>query len=293
MPPPLTTVIDRARQGDAQAIAHLLTRALNHHGIVARGHWQGLQLHLDLEAASAIPPSPMVSYIRRGLQRLGPACPLELVWVSGRRVGQSSADWRESFELGNGLSSPSAKASAAAADTLSEPLLGEGSALPQAPHPADHSPSPTASPLNAAELTEGSAVEPAPAYLSDVTLVALAHLAPLLSYLLVGTQWLGGWPLFWGGSFLLPWRVVFPLLLLLVNGVGANTTDMQRQTKAALNFQLTMLIAWTVTILLMFILLGFLFVVPLALFEIISCVVAAVRVLEGKPARYLAIRFVS
>jgi uncharacterized Tic20 family protein len=126
--------------------------------------------------------------------------------------------------------------------------------------------------------------------------VALAHLAPVLSYLVLGSQWLGGWPLFWGGSFLLPCRVVAPLVLLLVKGTGASAASdaayVQHQAKAALNFQLTTFIAWVVTIALMFVLVGFLLVVPLALFEIVSCIVAAVRVSEGKPVNYVTIRFV-
>jgi hypothetical protein len=108
----------------------------------------------------------------------------------------------------------------------------------------------------------------------------------------VGSQWLGGWPLFWGGSFLLPWRVAAPLALLLIHSPGPGGSPTQRQAKAALNFQLTMLIAWVVTIALMFVLVGFLLVIPLALLEIICCVVAAVNATEGKPARYPAIPFV-
>lgn len=95
---------------------------------------------------------------------------------------------------------------------------------------------------------------------------------------------------------MLPWRVVAPLVLLLVKGTGAsaasNAAYVQRQAKAALNFQLTMFIAWVVTLALMFVLVGFLLVVPLALVEIVSCIVAAVRASEGKPVNYVAIRFV-
>ncbi|MEO1070208.1 MAG: DUF4870 domain-containing protein [Cyanobacteria bacterium J06638_6] len=133
--------------------------------------------------------------------------------------------------------------------------------------------------------------------LSDTTLTALVHLVPLVSYLVIGGQWLGGWPLFWGGSFLLPWRVAAPLVMLVVRGGAPDAisrpTDVQHQAKAALNFQLTMVIAWVVTIALMFILVGFLLVIPLALVEMVNCIIAGVQAAEGKPARYLvAIRFV-
>lgn len=274
MAPPLSTVIERARQGDARAIAHLLTRSLVDQGIVARGQWQGTQLHLDLEAEDTIDQRRILLHIRRGLQRLDLTCPVEAVWVSSRRVGQQAVDWQESFGI---------------------PTVFTPAESPLAPlSPPSPEPSPKPETGSRAELSpEGNALEPPPPFLSDTALATMVHLTPLFSYLIVGSQWIGGWPLFWGGSFLLPWRVVAPLVLLLVTGTGAETAGLQHQTKAALNFQLTMLIAWLVTIMLMIILVGFVLVVPLALLEIISCIVAAVRVSEGKPAHYIAaIRFV-
>lgn len=290
---PLSALVERARQGDARAIAHLITRSLASQGIVARGQWQGTQLHLALEAEAPISQAQVVPHIRRGLRRLGLVCPVETVWVTGRRVGQGTTDWQESFGL-DSVFIP-AVVNPGAVKSLENP--------PENPPKQPYDPS-SREPLSpgpggeAAASSSGTAhlpvhPEPRPAYLSDQMLVTLAHLMPLFSYLMVGTQWLGGWPLFWGGSFLLPWRVVAPLLLLLVKGTGAETADLQQQAKAALNFQLTMVIAWLVTLALMFVLVGFLLVIPLALVEITSCIVAAVRALEGKPARrYAAIRFV-
>ncbi|MBE9137587.1 DUF4870 domain-containing protein [Nodosilinea sp. LEGE 07088] len=291
----MTTLIDRARQGDAQAIAHLLTQSMARQGIVARGYWLGVQLCLELEAPTPISQALVVPRIQRGLERLNLTCPLETVWVSGWQVGAATAEWQTGFALG--ATGPSAVASSAVLASPSPSTSGDGTRIPP----------PTGTASSTDPQSDRSAIaSPAPdrldpeadsIALSDTTLMALVHLAPLVSYLVIGGQWLSGWPLFWGGSFLLPWRVVAPLVLLLVKGGApdaiSRSADVQRQAKAALNFQLTMVIAWVVTIALMFILVGFLLVIPLALVEMVSCIIAAVQVSEGRSARYLGtIRFV-
>lgn len=308
---PLSALLDRARQGDAQAIAHLLSQSLADQGIVAQGQWQGDQLQLTLEAHTAIPQPSVVSHIQRGLQRLGIVYPVESVQVTARQVGAPTADWQASFGLGESAgpakSAPEGGRSGANTSALSEPDLAEnlGAARqPGAVSPGDGAASPASSPSPQPDPRPDPRLEAAAASaetqrttLSDTTLVTLAHLAPLVSYLVVSSQWLGGWPVFWGGSFLLPWRVVLPLVLLLAKGGRAapdlGPIDVQQHAKAALNFQLTMVIAWMITIALMFVLVGFLLVVPLGLLEVVSCIVAAVRASEGKPVRYVgAIRFV-
>ncbi|MGB6016848.1 MAG: hypothetical protein WBG32_19095, partial [Nodosilinea sp.] len=100
---PLSTLIARARAGDARAIAGLITRSLVTQGIVAQGQWQGTQLYLDLESDAAIDQRQVVPQIRRGLLRLGLTCPVDTVWVTARRVGWDEADWRESFSLNGAL----------------------------------------------------------------------------------------------------------------------------------------------------------------------------------------------
>lgn len=302
MPTPISTLVAQARQGDARAIAQLLTPSLAP-GVVARGQWRGTTLHLDLEAGTAIPQNLVVPHIRRGMMRLGLTCPIDGVCVSGRQTGADNADWQESFSLKDAPTPADAQAAGSAKEG--------GSAAPTAENPGATSLSQDApaggavpSPMDSPSSPRSSADKNRTG-LSDTTLVALAHLVPLVSYLAIGSQWLGGWPLLWGSSFLLPWRVVLPLVLLLVKGAGPasnpnadpsgapNSTFTQSQAKEALNFQLTMLIAWIVTIALMFILVGFLLVVPLALIEIVSCIVAATQAAEGKPVRYaIALRFV-
>lgn len=292
---PLSTLIGQARAGDAHAIARLITRALAAQNIVAQGQWQSVQLHLVLESDTAIDQRQVVPQIRRGLKRLGLTCPVDTVWVTARRVGWTEADWRDSFSLDGSSLSPNDIAAAASGSSSLQALAAD-------PLDATRSPTP-GSDLRLAQTAadhfdaDFDTDDPAQATaLSDTTLVALTHLAPVVSYLVLGSQWLGGWPLLWSGSFLLPWRVVAPLVLLLIKGSGvsnsASAAFVQQQSKTALNFQLTMFVAWVVTLALMFVLVGFLLVVPLALFEIVSCIVVAVRAAAGKPGRYVAIRFV-
>ncbi|WOD38428.1 DUF4870 domain-containing protein [Nodosilinea sp. E11] len=307
---PLSTLIDRARQGDACAIAQLITRSLANQGVVARGQWQGTQLIFDLEADRPVAQRQVVPHICRGLERLELTCPIDTVSVIARRTDQAAIDWRESFSLQTGVGL--AVAGPEPSDAPEDPVLSDrrrpdrdssasGSPVPFSVPPSLLPPDRVVSTFHAETTESDTPAPPAPnpdlkpSALSGKTLAALMHLTPLLSYLVVGSQWLGGWPLFWGGSFLLPWRVVAPLVLVLLPGLASRPgyADMQNQAKAALNFQLTLLIAWVVTIALMFVLVGFLLVVPLALIEIVSCIVAAVRASEGKAARYaVAIRFV-
>ncbi|PSR14831.1 hypothetical protein C8255_23665 [filamentous cyanobacterium CCP3] len=297
MTTPLSTLIARARQGDARAIARLITRSLAAQGVVAQGQWRGTQLYLDLESEAAIDQRQVVPQIRRGLLRLGLTCPVDTVWVTARRIGWTEATWQEGFSFEGALFSPEGAAAGEPGDTSPNVAGAAPLNLPESASPTPDLALTTADRFDDDFDADRPSPAPAPEMApSDNTLVALAHLAPVLSYLVLGSQWLGGWPLLWGGSFLLPCRVVAPLVLLLVKSTGAsaasNAVYVQQQAKAALNFQLTMFMAWVITLALMFVLVGFLLVVPLALFEIVSCIVGAVRASEGKPVNYVTIRFV-
>lgn len=130
--------------------------------------------------------------------------------------------------------------------------------------------------------------EAQPLYQSDRFLVVMVHLLPLLGYLTVlnsGLLAMGAVP------FLLPWRVVPPLLLLLMQGNGGGFVA--AQAKAALNFQISMVIYWVIVLLLYIVLVGIVLSLPLALFEVIMIMRAAVRAAEGQSVRYpLALRFI-
>jgi uncharacterized Tic20 family protein len=264
---PLTALIDRARQGDANAIARLITRSLAEQGVVARAHWQGNELSILLEGDEALNQAETVPIIRRGLMRLGLTCPVDQVSLVSRQVGQPAPDWQEQFWLNAPGEAPQ-----------TPPAAEEIPVITAAPAPDDSAPFPSD---HATEVL-----------LSDHALVALSQLGPLFGYLMVVTNGVIGFPfVWWGSTFLLPWRIVPPLVLLLVR--GQDSPFVRQQSKYALNFQLSMVIYWIVTITLMFVLIGFLFVIPLALLELICIIIAAVKASEGKVFRYpLAIPFV-
>jgi len=58
------------------------------------------------------------------------------------------------------------------------------------------------------------------------------------------------------------------------------------QAREALNFQITLLIAWVVSYILMFILIGFLLMAVIWLANIILCILAAVATSKGETYRY-------
>ncbi len=266
---PISDLIERARQGDAAAIARLITRSLADQGVVARGQWQGTDLYIVLEVDEPLEQAVTVPIIRRGLQRLQPTCPVNRVILVSRQVGGAAPHWQEEFFLAatgdespfplgeSAASEPGAEPGAAASVVVNDPRANESSTL-----------------------------------LSDHALVALAQLGPLFGYLTFLTNGLIGFPFIWGGSaFLFPWRIVPPLIVLLVR--GQESSFVRQQSKYALNFQLSMVIYWIVTIALMFVLVGFLLVIPLALLELICIIMAAVKSAEGKLFQYpLAIPFV-
>lgn len=262
---PLSDLIDRARQGDAVAIARLITRSLAAQGVVAQGQWQGTDLQIALEGDEPIEQAATVPIIRRGLHRLQLTCPIEKVRVVSRQVGHHTPDWQEEFLL-SGVGN--------------EGKLGAVDSSPTGPKSDKSSAAAIGTPDETNTL------------LSDNALVALAQLGPLFGYLTLLTNGLIGFPFIWGGStFLLPWRIIPPLIVLMVR--GQESPFVRQQSKYALNFQLSMVIYWIVTIALMFILVGFLFVVPLALLELICITIAAVKSSEGKLFQYpLAIPFV-
>ena len=204
--------------------------------------------------------------------RLGLTCPVDQVNIISRQVGQTTSDWQEQFWLAAPGATAQAQSTAegiANSDAAAAALDNSG------PAPGDNS---------SDNSTE--------ALMSDHALLALAQLGPLFGYLMVLTNGMIGFPLvWWGSTFLLPWRIVPPLVVLLVR--GQDSPFVRQQSKSALNFQLSMTIYWIVTITLMFVLIGFLFVIPLALLELICLIIGAVKSSEGKAFRYpVAIPFV-
>jgi len=264
---PLSELIERARQGDASAIARLITRSLADRGIVANARWQDTHLQILLEGDDPLDPGNTVPTIRRGLRRLQLTCPIDQVSVVSRQVGQTAVDWQDHF------------------------LLNASPAPEDGVYPEDKCPTDDSTGEGNHSLTSEQN-SPSNPLVSDHALVALTQLGPLFGYLTLVTNGLVGFPFFWwGGTFLLPWRIVPPLVLLMVQ--GQESAFVRQQSKQAINFQLSMMIYWIITIALMFVLIGFLLAIPLALLELICIIIAAVKSSEGKVFRYpLAIPFV-
>ena len=82
-----------------------------------------------------------------------------------------------------------------------------------------------------------------------------------------------------------------PLIVYLMkNENGGFAAD---QAREALNFQITVAIAMFASFMLMIVLIGFLFILVVAVIGIACCVIAAVRASRGERYRYpLSIRFI-
>lgn len=82
-----------------------------------------------------------------------------------------------------------------------------------------------------------------------------------------------------------------PLIVYLMKNEGDSFVG--DQAREALNFQITVAIAMFVSFILMFVLIGFLFIVVVSVLDIVFCVIAAVRAYRGERYRYpLCIRFI-
>ncbi|NJL48989.1 MAG: hypothetical protein HC929_17890 [Leptolyngbyaceae cyanobacterium SM2_5_2] len=175
-------LIEQARQGNTAAIAQLITDSLASQGVVALVSWQGPVLHVALETDQPLNPATTVPLIRRGFHRLGMTCPLDAVELDSRQAGYSEPVWRDRFSLTPGPGpSPQSRSAQAVTPQLSSP--------PQAMAAASPAPEPQATPTP---------------YLTDTTLAALAHLSPLVGYLMMSASWITGIPSSGEGLFCCP-----------------------------------------------------------------------------------------
>lgn len=94
-------------------------------------------------------------------------------------------------------------------------------------------------------------------------------------------------------GFVIPFgSIIGPLVVWLIKKDESSFVD--RQGKEALNFQITMLIAFLVCIVLAFILIGFLLMALVVIFDLIMIVLAAIKASEGEEFRYpIALRLVT
>lgn len=96
------TILARARGGDADAIATLITHSLCSKGITARAARHSYRLFLWLEADTVPSQTAAVDYVRQGMQRLQ-VSGIGTVQICGQQVGQSFPTWVEEISLLGGI----------------------------------------------------------------------------------------------------------------------------------------------------------------------------------------------
>lgn len=94
-------------------------------------------------------------------------------------------------------------------------------------------------------------------------------------------------------GFMIPFaNLLAPLILWLMKREEMPFVD--DQGKEALNFQITMTIGAVVSIILMFVLIGFLLIFALCIFNIVFVIIATIKANEGVKYRYpFALRFIN
>jgi len=100
----------------------------------------------------------------------------------------------------------------------------------------------------------------------------VCHLAPLATVVLLG-------------------NIILPLVLMLT--VGKDSDFVRRTATEVLNFQITMIIYWFVAGVLAFVLIGYLLMLALLVFQIVVMILGILAASRGEVYRYpLNIRFV-
>lgn len=92
------SLLEPARDGDAGAIAALLTHALQPQGITVRGKRESYCLYLWFTSSPAPPQTATVAYARRTMEKLQ-ASGIGIVQLYGEQTGSAQPRWREEIAL--------------------------------------------------------------------------------------------------------------------------------------------------------------------------------------------------
>lgn len=94
-------------------------------------------------------------------------------------------------------------------------------------------------------------------------------------------------------GFVVPFgNIIGPLVIWLIKREESAFVD--AQGKEALNFQITMTIAFVIGFVLIFVLIGFLVIFALMIFDLIMVIIATIKASEGADYRYpIALRLVN
>ena len=245
--------VKRAKQGDVDAIALLINQSLQTEGVTAKAQRSDDALQILLESAVPLDQAAVLPRIHQGMERLA-ISNVRQVSVYSKRMDSEFPDWSAQVALPESM--PEAAIFAATPPPV-PPLSGSSSSPPAEP---------------SAEIIR-----------SEERLFALfAHLGPLLGYLL----WLGNDFLFvvWGIGSVVLIQIGVPLLIFLTK--GQSSEFVKAQSKEALNFQISMLLYWIGVTVLLVVLIGFLLILPLLIFEVVCIIKAAVTAGDRQLFRY-------
>lgn len=120
------SLLERAKEGDAAAIAALLSSSLKAKGIAVRAERESYCLSLWFTGNAVPPQGPTVAYVRRAIERLQPST-IGILNLYGEQTGFAQPAWHEEIAL---LSLASADAEA-----FSLPLDAPTAAPPQEDFP--------------------------------------------------------------------------------------------------------------------------------------------------------------
>lgn len=93
-----TNLLDRAKQGDAQAIAAIMNRHLQPKGITAKTTFNEGVLQVMLEADELPNQQALTKFVRQGVTNLKSEL-IHTVKVYGKQVGEDFPGWNEEFQL--------------------------------------------------------------------------------------------------------------------------------------------------------------------------------------------------
>ncbi|MBD2155951.1 hypothetical protein [Leptolyngbya sp. FACHB-16] len=93
-----SNLVDRAKQGDPQAIATLMNRSLQPKGILARVNREGDHLRIYLEAEQVPNRDALMTFVQNGLSNLHIAN-ISVVEVIGQQSGQNEAAWTQEWQI--------------------------------------------------------------------------------------------------------------------------------------------------------------------------------------------------
>jgi hypothetical protein len=91
-------ILERARRGDPEAIAHLMNNSLASQNTTAKVSTEGNCLRIMLEAAGVPDQQTMLSFVREGMMRLG-AASIKTIQIYGRQSGEEVPAWEARFDL--------------------------------------------------------------------------------------------------------------------------------------------------------------------------------------------------